>query len=108
LDWLAYGEFSGFKLLPRYEGPRPSLPPRPSGERGGGEGDEFIPYNGALDKLDGPRDKRLHHAFRCGMLLHGIDMPGLTGWISATHTDADVAQTVTAVARTVELLKEEG
>jgi glutamate-1-semialdehyde 2,1-aminomutase len=95
LDWAAYGEFSGFKLLPRYQGPRST-------------GDDFVPYNGALDKLDGPRDKRLHHAFRCGMLLHGVDIPGLTAWISATHTDADVAKTVAAVVGTVEMLKEEG
>ncbi|HMC66328.1 MAG TPA: aminotransferase class III-fold pyridoxal phosphate-dependent enzyme, partial [Gemmataceae bacterium] len=29
-DWVAYGEFSGFKLLPGYDGPRPT-------------GDDFIP-----------------------------------------------------------------
>src|SRR5262245_57794070 len=50
LDWLAYGEFSGWKLLPRYQGPRPT-------------DDAFIPYQGSLDKLDGPKDSRLIHAF---------------------------------------------
>ena len=44
--WVAYGEFSGFKLLPGYQGPRPA-------------GDDFIPYGGALDKLDGPKNARL-------------------------------------------------
>ena len=35
------------------------------------------------------------------MLLHGVDMPGLAGWISATHADADVDKTVAAVAGTL-------
>ena len=39
-NWVAYGEFSGWKLLPDYKGARPG-------------DDSFIPYDGALDKLDG-------------------------------------------------------
>ena len=42
------------------------------------------------------------------MLLHGVDIPGLAGWISATHTDADAEKTVEAVLATVGMLKEEG
>jgi glutamate-1-semialdehyde 2,1-aminomutase len=95
LPWVAYGEFSGFKVLPNYQGPRPT-------------GDDFVPYGGNLDKLDGPKDKRLLHAFRCGMLLHGVDIPGFAAWISATHTDADAEKTVAAVAGTIEMLREEG
>ncbi len=38
-NWAAYGEFSGFQLLPGYQGPRP-------------DGDDFLPYGGALDKLE--------------------------------------------------------
>src|SRR5262249_19845668 len=34
--WVAYGEFSGFKLLPGYQGPRPA-------------GDDFVPYDGNLE-----------------------------------------------------------
>jgi glutamate-1-semialdehyde 2,1-aminomutase len=93
--WVAYGEFSSFRLLPGYQGPRST-------------GDDFTPYNGDVNKLDGPKDRRLLHAFRCGMLLHGVDVPGLSGWISATHTDADVEKTVEAVAGTLTLLHEEG
>ena len=51
VDWVAYGDFSGFKLLPDYHGPRPT-------------GDDFIPYGGDLDKLDGPKNAKLVHAFR--------------------------------------------
>lgn len=94
LPWVAYGEFSAFKLLPNYTGPRPTS-------------DDFIPYGGDLNKLDGPRDRRLHHAFRCGMLLHGVDVPGLSGWLSAAHTPEDVATTVAAVMATVEMIDQE-
>jgi glutamate-1-semialdehyde 2,1-aminomutase len=93
-DWVAYGEFSGFKLLPGYQGPRP-------------EGDDFVPYGGALDRLEAPKDRRLIHAFRCGMLLHGVDLPGLGGMTMAAHSEADIERTVTAVAGTLEMLRAE-
>jgi glutamate-1-semialdehyde 2,1-aminomutase len=94
-DWVAYGEFSGFRLLDRYDGPRP-------------DGDDFIPYGGSLEKLDGPKEARLTHAFRKGMLLHGVDVWGLSGMTTAAHTEADVEQTVAAVAGAVKLLQAEG
>jgi glutamate-1-semialdehyde 2,1-aminomutase len=92
-DWMAYGEFSGFRLLPGYQGPRPD------------KADDFIPYGGALDRLDGPKDRRLVQAFRRGMLLHGVDQPGLSGMTTAAHTSTDVEQTVAAVAGTLDLLE---
>jgi glutamate-1-semialdehyde 2,1-aminomutase len=93
-NWVAYGEFSGVKLLPKYDGPRPT-------------GDDFIPYGGDHVKLDGPKDRKLMHAFRCGMLMHGVDLPGYGMWTSAMHSKADIDKTIDAVARTVALLKEE-
>jgi glutamate-1-semialdehyde 2,1-aminomutase len=95
VNWVAYGDFSGFKLLPRYQGPQPTT-------------EDFVPYGGNVDQLDGPRDVRLVHAFRCGMLLHGVDLPGLGGMTMAAHTEADVEQTVAAVAGTLDLLGAEG
>jgi glutamate-1-semialdehyde 2,1-aminomutase len=95
LDWVAYGEFSGFKLLPGYQGPRP-------------EGDDFVPYGGALDRLGTAKDPRLVHAFRRAMLLHGVDLPGLSGMTTAAHTEEDVTRTARAVAAAVEMLREEG
>ncbi len=94
-DWIAYGEFSMFRLLPNYRGPRP-------------DGDDFIPYNGDLNKLDGPRDVRLTHAIRQGMLLNGVDLFGMGGMTTAAHTAEDVEQTIAAVAATLDLLREEG
>ena len=92
IDWLCYGEFSGFRLLPGYQGPRPRE-------------DGFVPYGGALDKLDGGRNPRLAHAFRRGMLLHGVDLPGLGGMTTAAHTQSDVDQTVSAVGATMDALR---
>jgi glutamate-1-semialdehyde 2,1-aminomutase len=95
LNWVAYGEFSGFKFLPDYEGPRPTQ-------------DDFVPYGGDLEKLEGPRNPRLVHAFRRGMLLHGIDLPGLGGMTTAAHTLQDVEHTVRAAEATIDLLQAEG
>jgi glutamate-1-semialdehyde 2,1-aminomutase len=92
--WIAYGEFSGFRLLPNYSGPR-------------SDRDDFVPYNGALDKLDGPRPVSLTHAFRAAMLLHGVDLFGLSGMTTAAHTEADIERTVEAVAGSLDLLAEE-
>jgi glutamate-1-semialdehyde 2,1-aminomutase len=93
-SWVAYGEFSGFKLLPAYQGPPP-------------QGEDFVPYDGSLSRLDAPADRRLLYAFRQGMLLHGVDLPGLGGMTTAAHTEADVEQTVAAVAGTLDLLRQE-
>lgn len=87
-DWIAYGEFSGFKLLPNYTGPRPLR-------------DGFIPYGGDLNLLDGPKQTALVHAFRRGMLLAGVDLPGLGGMTTAAHTERDILRTVEAVAETI-------
>jgi glutamate-1-semialdehyde 2,1-aminomutase len=93
--WVAYGAFSGFRLVPGYEGPRPT-------------GDDFVPYEVAFDRLDTPRDPGRVHAFRLAMLLHGVDLIGLGGMTTAAHTEADVEETVAAVAAALELLREEG
>jgi glutamate-1-semialdehyde 2,1-aminomutase len=93
--WAAYGEFSCFKLLPGYTGSRPT-------------GDDFVPYGGALDKLSEVKNPQLGHAFRQGMLLHGVDLMGMGGMTTAAHTDADIEQTVAAAAAALDLLREEG
>jgi glutamate-1-semialdehyde 2,1-aminomutase len=95
IDWVAYGDFSGFKLLPNYQGPPPTT-------------DDFIPYGGDLQQLHKPANVPLMHAFRRGMLLHGVDLPGLHGMTTAAHTEADVLQAAKAVAGTLDLLKGEG
>jgi glutamate-1-semialdehyde 2,1-aminomutase len=94
-NWVAYGEFSGFKLLSGYSGPLPG-------------NDAFIPHEGDLGKLAGPRDTRLAHAFRRGMLLHGVDLPGMGGMVMAAHSETDVDRTVAAVDGTLRSLQTDG
>ncbi len=94
-DWLAYGEFSAIKLLPRYDGPRPNGP-------------GFVPYGDDVHRIDAPKDPKLVHAFRRGVLLHGVDFMGLGGMTTAAHTAEDVDRTVKAVAATLSALRDEG
>ncbi len=95
LNWVAYGEFSGFKLLPGYRGPRP-------------DGDGFVPYGGDAARLAAPKGARLVHAFRRAMLLCGVDLPGLGGMTTAAHTEADVDRTAAAAAASAALVEAEG
>jgi glutamate-1-semialdehyde 2,1-aminomutase len=94
-DWVCYGAFSMFRLLPGYRGPRPA-------------GDDFVPYGGALERLECPPDANLVRAFRQGMLLHGVDMIHLGGMTTAAHTEEEVERTVSALDVTLDLLREEG
>jgi glutamate-1-semialdehyde 2,1-aminomutase len=95
INWIAYGEFSGWKLIPGYEGPAPASP-------------DFIPYSGEPNKLDAPKDRRLVHGFRRAMLLNGVDLPGLAGMLTSAHKEADIEQTVTSVGAAVDMLRQEG
>jgi glutamate-1-semialdehyde 2,1-aminomutase len=98
--WIAYIDFSMFRLLPYYHGPRPT--------EATGDDDGLIPYGGDLNKLDGPANPKLRHAFRQAMLLNGVDIPGLGGWLTAAHTPEDIDRTVQAVAGSIEKLQAEG
>ena len=66
------------------------------------------PMTERSNKLDGAGMRGWSHAFRQGMLLHGVDLPGLSAMTTAAHTEADVEQTVAAVAGVLDLLREEG
>jgi glutamate-1-semialdehyde 2,1-aminomutase len=99
--WIAYIDFSMFRLIPNYHGPRP--------EPATAADDGMIPYDGDLNKLDGvPANPKLRHQFRMAMLLHGVDMPGLAGWIGAMHGPQEIAKTVSAVEQSVQELMAEG
>jgi glutamate-1-semialdehyde 2,1-aminomutase len=94
-DWVAFGDFSFVHLLTHYEGPRP-------------DSDDYLPYGGALDKLDNPKDPKLVHGFRQGLLLHGVDWPGLGCFLTAAHSEQDIEKTVDAIGQTIEMLRAEG
>ncbi len=95
VDWIAYGEFSGVTVVPEYVGPRP-------------DSDDFIPYGNAVEKLDRKIDAKLTHAFRCALLVGGVDFFGWRAMLSGAHTDADIDRTVAAVSEAVDLLRDDG
>jgi glutamate-1-semialdehyde 2,1-aminomutase len=95
LPWAAYGDFSLVHLFPDYRGPRPA-------------GDDFIPLDGSVGKLDAPKNPQRVHAFRQAMLLNGVDLPGLGLFLTCEHTEADMAKTVEAVGKAAEALAAEG
>jgi glutamate-1-semialdehyde 2,1-aminomutase len=94
-SWVCYGDFSLLHLLPDYDGPRPDHP-------------DFIPYGGAVHKLDGPKNPKRTHAFRQAMLLNGVDLPGLGMFLTACHTDTDIQLTVGAIERSIDMLRADG
>ena len=98
--WVSYTDFSFWRVLPNYTGPRPRTD--------AGDHDGMIPYDGDINKLDGVKNTKLVHAFRMGMLLNGVDLPGMAGFTTAAHTDDDVTNTVKAVEKTVEMLIRDG
>ncbi len=95
VDWVAYGDFSAIKILPNYDGPRPT-------------DDRFIPLGNDYLKLDRKFDATLSHAFRCALLLGGIDWMGWAGTTMAAHTDADIEQTVSAFKNAITMLRADG
>jgi glutamate-1-semialdehyde 2,1-aminomutase len=49
-----------------------------------------------------------YHALRCALILNGVDICPLHGWVSAVHTDADVQRTVQAFEKALLLMREDG
>ena len=94
-DWISYGEFSMVHVLTQYDGP-PST------------GDGFVPCGNDYQRLDGKRDPNFAHAFRAALLLGGVDWFGWGGMTSSAHTEVEIAQTVTAFAQAIDLLRADG
>ena len=55
-----------------------------------------------------PEDVGLTHRLRCALLNRGVDMPRHHGWLSAAHTEADLALTIRAFEQTLRDLAAEG
>lgn len=92
---VAYGDFSAIKIQPEYDGPRPTA-------------DDFVPCNNDHRLLDRKIDGKLSHAFRCALLLGGVDWMGWGGSTSSAHTAADLDLTVKAYDQAISLLSEDG
>ena len=60
-----------------------------------------VSFEGApgLAGFDRPRRGDLYHLLRCALINQGVDCSPHHGWISAVHTDEDIARTVAAYER---------
>jgi len=95
LPWAVYGTYSGFHtfLNPRGEKIRPST---------------FDPTALTLDDLKA-QSKALVNKLRLALLVHGVDVNGrIGGFLSATHTETDVASTAEGFRQAIRMLKQEG
>jgi glutamate-1-semialdehyde 2,1-aminomutase len=61
-----------------------------------------------LAGFDRPRRGELYQLLRCALINQGVDCSAHHGWISAVHTDADIAQTVAAYERAFRAMATEG
>ena len=96
MPWAVYGTFSSFELFTNPE----RVAVTPTG---------FDPLQYSAASLKGERNAGVVHKLRLGMMVHGVDLsshPG--GVISATHGEAELADTVAALRNTVRMLKAEG
>jgi glutamate-1-semialdehyde 2,1-aminomutase len=87
-----------------------------------GEGSVFNYFVGparlglSVGELSSRTDHRLlqahnmksHHKLRVAMILNGVDIPPVHGWISAVHSEEDVALTVQAFEKSLQMLHAEG
>ena len=95
LPWAAYGTTSVFHLF--------TNPDRRAGVRP----ESFDPCACTLEELKGA-DKHLVGRMRLALLINGVDSnPRLGGFTSATHTAADVAETVAAYRAAIAMLRAE-
>lgn len=93
-SWVAYGDFSAIKIHPLYDG-------APLAD------DDAIPYENDYRKLDCKFDATLSHAFRCALLLGGVDWMGWAGSTSSAHGDDDIDRTVSAFSHAIDLLRDD-
>jgi glutamate-1-semialdehyde 2,1-aminomutase len=61
-----------------------------------------------LAGFDRPRRGDLYHLLRCALINEGVDCSMHHGWVSAVHTDEDVALTVGAYERAFRAMAAEG
>jgi glutamate-1-semialdehyde 2,1-aminomutase len=94
VPWALYGTFSGFHLFmnPHHRDIRPTA------------------FDAAACSMEELKTQPAHLAgrLRLALLVHGIDGNGrLGGFLSTTHTDADVAETVAGWREAIHMLRAE-
>jgi len=96
LPWAAYGMFSNFHIFTNPDH-RAIVPTR------------FDPLELPAESFFDKRQAAIVHKFRLAMMTAGVDFSGSPGGvISATHGDAEIADTVKALRNSLRLLKQEG
>lgn len=58
--------------------------------------------------FDRPRRTHLYHVLRCALLNHGVDCSMYHGWVSAVHSEEDLALSVQAYERALAELAADG
>jgi glutamate-1-semialdehyde 2,1-aminomutase len=96
VPWAAYGTFSSIELFTNPE--HVAITPT-----------RFDPLQYSAAALKGEGSPGLVHKLRLAMMIHGVDLsshPG--GVISATHSKAELEDTVAAMRNSVRMLRAEG
>src|SRR5215831_15837215 len=96
VPWAAYGTFSMFHIFTNPE--RISIMPT-----------RFDALEQPPGSLAGNRQAGIVHKLRLAMMVNGVDLSGSPGGlVSATHGEAEIEDTVTALRKSVRMLKQEG
>jgi glutamate-1-semialdehyde 2,1-aminomutase len=61
-----------------------------------------------LAGFDRPRRGDLYHRLRCALFNNGVDCASHHGWISAVHSDADIAKTVAGYEKALTAMDADG
>jgi glutamate-1-semialdehyde 2,1-aminomutase len=95
VPWAAYGTFSNFHFFTNPD--RAAITPTRFDPKA-------VPAEAFFDK----RQAGVVHKFRLAMMTHGVDFSGSPGGItSATHGDAELEETLTALRKAIRMLKQE-
>jgi glutamate-1-semialdehyde 2,1-aminomutase len=96
VPWAAYGTFSNFHIFTNPD--RAAINPT-----------SFDPKSVPTEAFFDKRQAGVVHKFRLAMMTGGVDFNGSPGGItSATHGEAELADTLTALRKSVRMLKQEG
>jgi glutamate-1-semialdehyde 2,1-aminomutase len=96
VPWVAYGTFSMLHIFTNPD----RVPLKPT---------EFDPYQQPTAALTGKRQADVVQKLRLAMMTSGVDFSaGPGGLVSATHSEAELEDTIAALRRAVHMLKQEG
>jgi glutamate-1-semialdehyde 2,1-aminomutase len=96
VPWAAYGTFSMLHIFTNPD----RVPITPTA---------FDPHRQSVESLTGNRQAGIVHKLRLAMMVNGVDFSGAPGGlVSATHGEHELEDTMTAVRKTMRMLKQEG